>query len=102
MGKRLNPALISLGALALLGILALFITPALADGVDAGDLEVVASGLDQPRGLNFGPDGALYVAEAGRGGKGSPIALVKTSCVTGTLLNQTPNLEASFVAFPDN
>jgi DNA-binding beta-propeller fold protein YncE len=29
---------------------------------------VIASGLDNPRGLNFGPDGALYLAEAGRGG----------------------------------
>jgi hypothetical protein len=29
---------------------------------------VIASGLDGPRGLKFGPDGALYVAEAGRGG----------------------------------
>lgn len=29
---------------------------------------VVASGLNGPRGLKFGPDGALYVAEAGSGG----------------------------------
>jgi len=29
---------------------------------------VMATGLDNPRGLAFGPDGALYVAEAGRGG----------------------------------
>lgn len=32
------------------------------------NVSVVASGLDGPRGLEFGPDGALYVAEAGRGG----------------------------------
>jgi hypothetical protein len=33
-------------------------------------LEVVASGLDNPRGLAIGPDQAVYVAEAGRGGDG--------------------------------
>lgn len=30
----------------------------------------VMRGLDNPRGLAFGPEGALYVAEAGRGGAG--------------------------------
>ena len=30
----------------------------------------IASNLVNPRGLNFGPDGALYVAEAGSGGSG--------------------------------
>ena len=33
-------------------------------------VSVVMSGLDNPRGLAFGPEGALYVAEAGRGGGG--------------------------------
>ena len=32
--------------------------------------KVVARGLDNPRGLAFGPKGALYVAEAGQGGTG--------------------------------
>jgi hypothetical protein len=32
---------------------------------------VWATGLDNPRGLAFGPDGAIYVVEAGRGGTGT-------------------------------
>jgi hypothetical protein len=32
--------------------------------------EVIASGLNNPRGLTFSPDGGLYFAEAGTGGSG--------------------------------
>lgn len=37
----------------------------------APQVEVIAKGLSNPRGLAFGPDGALYVAEAGKGGNGA-------------------------------
>ena len=42
--------------------------PALAS---PATITVVATGLNNPRGINFGPDGALYVAEAGSGGPGT-------------------------------
>lgn len=47
--------------------LALAILPVMAR---ADGPEVVASGLSNPRGIAFAPDGGLYVAEAGRGGPG--------------------------------
>ena len=41
----------------------------------AMSFEVIASGLNNPRGLSFGMDGALYVTEAGLGGS--------DPCITG-------------------
>lgn len=49
--------------LSLLITAGLFAAPATAQ-------TVVMSGLDNPRGLAFAPNGALYVTEAGRGGSG--------------------------------
>jgi glucose/arabinose dehydrogenase len=54
-------ALLSLGAMTALG------GPAAATG---GAPEVVASGLNNPRGITIGPGGAIYVAESGAGGPG--------------------------------
>ncbi len=45
-------------------VLAAFSLPAGAQS----DLQVIASGLNAPRGLAYGPDGALYIAEGGSGG----------------------------------
>lgn len=40
--------------------------------------EVVASGLNNPRGLAFGPDGGLYIAEAGTLSPSGPEAVIRT------------------------
>ena len=61
---------------ALLALASTALAPALVPALGASpaaatteyEFEVVADGLDNPRGLAFGADGALYVAEAGRGG----------------------------------
>lgn len=45
-----------------------------ASGPAVTQVSVFATGLDNPRGLAFGPDGDLYVAEGGRGGTDSTTA----------------------------
>src|SRR5262245_43635041 len=50
--------------------LAAVILPARTPLQARATLTVVAQGLNNPRGLNFAPEGGLYVAEAGTGGAG--------------------------------
>jgi hypothetical protein len=55
--------------LAVLGATALMMTGMVPATAQTG-AEVIASGLNNPRGLTFSPNGGLYVAEAGAGGSG--------------------------------
>lgn len=57
-------------------------------------VEVIATGLNNPRGLAFGPHGQLYVAEAGSGGNGRCLVLgdQRTACYgeTGAVTRVDP------------
>ncbi len=46
-----------------------------AHAATAATVSTVATGLENPRGLKFGPDHELYVAEGGRGGTRSTVGL---------------------------
>ncbi|WP_377703203.1 ScyD/ScyE family protein [Pseudoduganella sp. UC29_71] len=69
--------------------------PALA----APQVEVIAKGLSNPRGLAFAPNGQLFVAEAGSGGDGKCIVLAdsRTACYgeTGALTRVDPTGKAA-------
>jgi len=67
MNKRLHLAIRVFLLLSIFASGAFFYSPAWAQS-DTPVVKVVASGLNNPRGMTFGPDGALYVAEAGTGG----------------------------------
>lgn len=65
----------------------------------AVSFSVIADGLDQPRGFNFGPDGTLYVPEPGTGGNGncqpSPSTLFQPICAGNTGAITTVALDGS-------
>ena len=72
------------GAAALASLAALLVFGA-ASAAGATVIPVM-TGLDNPLGLAFGPDRALYVAEGGRGGPGPPCRVVRgvTQCYGAT------------------
>jgi hypothetical protein len=56
-----------LGRLVFIAVLSV---AAVATALQAADVQVVAGGLNNPRGITIGPEGAIYVTEAGKGGSG--------------------------------
>jgi hypothetical protein len=85
------------GVVALLGLLPGTLTPAHSAPAIAApsNASVLASGLSEPRGLRFGPDGNLYVAEAGSSGnRVVPATLASASyggrCFHGGLFGADP------------
>ena len=65
----------------LLPVLALAVVPSLL--AQSANISVFASGFNNPRGLKFGPDGYLYVAEGGAGGSLSAIGQCKQAAGVG-------------------
>ena len=66
----MNPSSVRRKALASLAV-GTAVACSAAGTAAAQELDVVAEGLSNPRGMTFGPDGRLYVAESGRGGDGA-------------------------------
>lgn len=64
-------------------------------------MAVIASGLNHPRGMQFGPNGGLYIAEAGTGGAGPcttlPTTLVVCYGTTGAVVEVLGGVQSDYI-----
>jgi hypothetical protein len=113
MAERIRDVLTKLRVsfvLAIIGLLAGVLSPVTGTvgATTVPSFEVIATGLDNPRGLMFTPDGALYVAEAGRGGNGpcsstpqfgAPLCYGPTGAVTRVWRGQQTRIATGLSSF---
>ena len=89
--RSIRPILAAVALLATTLVFLLMMAPTEAapavEEAAVAEWDVVADGLANPRGLVFGPDGALYVAEAGAGGEGA--CVLRFQWVTVLECNET-------------
>ena len=64
------------------------------------NVSVFATGLDNPRGLTFGPDGDVYVAEGGTGGKLSTTVPIARRYRSPLVLTRADSHHASRKSLP--
>lgn len=92
--KLLPLAALATLAVAVLGALSLATGPASAQAPGPTAGKQLATGITAPRGMKIGPDGVLYVADAGSGGDTTLPGELGTTGLTGKIVKVNPSTGA--------